>query len=178
MKFVLVLFILTAANKIFNIMQSYLTPLILMSLCLACSSDATDEKKIADVRVAFNLAIANHDLSRMDEYCTDDVMVLTSRNARSASREQYTSFLEQDFKSKDDVVYVRTPQLIEVFPAWNTASESGRWVGKWKADTATINVSGSYYAKWKRVNDKWLISAEVFTALECSGGKYCQESPK
>jgi len=159
-------------------MQSYLSFLILISLCLACNSATTDEKKIADTRIAFNLAIANHDLSEMDEYCTGDIMVLTSRNARSANRDQYASWLEQDFKSKEDVIYIRTPQLIEVFPAWNMASESGRWIGKWKADTASVNVSGSYYAKWKRVNDKWLISAEVFTALDCRGGSYCAESPK
>src|SRR5262245_14298544 len=128
MKFVSVLFRVGVNKKILTTLKSYLPAFIVISLVLGCSSSASDEKQIADVRIAFNLAIANHDLSAMDHYCTEDVMVLTSRNARSTSREQYASFFEQDFKSKEDVVYIRTPQLIEVFPAWNMASESGRWV--------------------------------------------------
>ena len=155
------------------LMQSYFPSFILMSLCLACSSSSTDEKKIADTRIAFNLAIGSHDLSDMNEYCSEDIMVITSRNARFMNRDQYASGLEQEFKAKEDVIYIRTPQMIEVFPAWDMAAESGRWVGEWKVDTASINVSGSYYAKWKKVDNEWRISAEVFTALKCSGGSYC-----
>lgn len=162
-----------AAHKILRTMQRYFPPLILLVLCLSCNSSTTDEKKIADIRTAFNLAISHHDLSAMDQYCSEDVIVLTSKNARSSNRDQYASFFEQDFKSKQDVIYIRTPQLIEVYAPWGMAAESGHWVGEWKADTTSIHISGSYYAKWKRVNNEWRICAEVFTALDCVGGRYC-----
>jgi len=147
--------------------------------CFACGTNTADQKKIiADQRIAFNLAIAGHDTSEMVKYWTDDVIVITSRNARFVGKDQYAAGLAREFKSKEDVVYVRTPETIEIFPAWEMAAESGRWIGSWKSGDEEIEVTGTYYAKWKRHNDEWLISAEVYTPLKCNGSSYCLEAPK
>ena len=160
-------------------MRSIVLILLVIVCCLGCQSDTGDQKKmIADSRVAFNLAIASHDTSEMVKYWADDIVVITSRNTRFVGKDQYATGLGQEFKSKEDVVYIRNPETIEVFPAWEMAAESGRWIGTWKNGDEKIEVVGTYYAKWKKINNQWLISAEVFTPLRCRGGNYCLDVPK
>ncbi len=160
-------------------MKSYI--LLLISCCIACTTntaDTNDEKMIVAKRMAFNLAIADHDISKMGEYCDQDIMVITSRNSKFLGKDQYAAGLDQEFKSKEDVVYMRTPESIKVFSTWEMAAESGLWVGKWKNGTEAIEIEGTYYAKWKKKNGQWFITAEVFTPLKCIGGNYCMEPPK
>lgn len=150
---------------------------VIVCCCVGCTTNTantTDEKMIVDRRVAFNRAIAVHDLSNMDEYCAADIIVITSRNSKFVGRDQYASGLEQEFTSKEGVVYTRSPESINVFPAWEMAAESGRWLGKWKNGSESIEVEGSYYAKWKKSNGQWLIMAEIFTPLKCTGDSYCR----
>jgi ketosteroid isomerase-like protein len=152
---------------------------IMIVWCFACGTNTVDQKTvIADNRNSFNLAIARHDTSMMVQYWTDDIIVITSRNARFVGKDQYATGLAQEFKSKEDVVYIRTPETIEVFPAWEMAAESGRWIGTWKNGDEAIEVVGTYYAKWKKINNQWLINAEVFTPMRCRGGNYCLDVPK
>jgi ketosteroid isomerase-like protein len=159
-------------------MRSIVLALMVMVWCFACRTNTADQKKtIAERRIAFNLAIARHDTSEIAKYWTDDIIVITSRNARFLNKDQYAAGLAMEFKSKEDVVYVRTPETIEIFPTWEIAAESGRWIGTWKNGDEEIEVTGTYYAKWKRLNDQWLINAEVYTPLKCRGGSYCTEYP-
>jgi ketosteroid isomerase-like protein len=160
-------------------MRSIVLNLILTVCCFACGTNTTDQKKeIADSRAAFNLAIAKHDTSEMVKYWTDEIVVVTSRNTRFVGKDQYASGLGQEFAAKPDVVYIRTPETIEIFSSWEMAAETGRWLGAWKSNDEKIEVTGTYYAKWKKVNEQWLITAEVYTPLRCSGGSYCEEVPK
>ena len=76
-----------------------------------------------------------------------------------------------------DVIYVRTPDVIRVFPEWKMASETGTWVGRWSQDKDKIELSGTYFAKWHKVKGAWLIRAEIFVPLRCTGGKYCDQGP-
>lgn len=146
--------------------------------CTTNTADTNDEKNIVGKRMAFNLAIADHNISKMGEYCDQDIIVITSRNARFLGKDQYAAGLDQEFKSKDDVVYMRTPESIKIFPSWEMAAESGLWVGKWKNGNEAIEVEGTYYAKWKKKNGQWFITAEVFTPLKCLGDSYCSAHPE
>ena len=159
-------------------MRSIVLILMVTVLCFACGTTTVDQKKIADSRNAFNLAIASHDTSEMVKYWTSDILVITSRNARFIGKDQYATGLAQEFKTKEDVVYIRTPETIEIFPAWEIAAESGRWIGTWKSGDEKIEVTGTYYAKWKQLNEQWLISAEIYTPLKCKGGSNCLDVPK
>ena len=160
-------------------MRSIVLIPIMIVWCFACGTNTVDQKKIiADNRISFNLAIASHDTSAMVKYWTDDIIVITSRNSRFVGKHQYATGLAQEFKTKEEVVYIRNPETIEIFPAWEMAAESGRWIGTWKSGDEKVEVTGTYYAKWKKLNDQWMISAEVFTPLKCSGGNYCLSVPK
>ena len=147
----------------------------LIACCVACGANTDDQKVIAERRNSFNLAIASHDTSEMVKSWADDIVVVTSRNARFVGKDQYAKGLSGDFATKPDVVYIRTPETIEIFSAWEMAAESGRWIGSWTNGDEKIEVRGTYYAKWKKVNAQWMISAEIYTPLKCSGDSYCNK---
>lgn len=152
--------------------------LFLCSCFCGCASTNKDETLIRAVREASNAAIAAHDTAGLGAALTLDYNVITSRNAASAERSVVLRRLAADWSAKPDLFYIRTPGSIEVFAEWSMASETGTWVGTWtEANGDKIELSGSYYAKWHNVAGQWLIRAEIFTPLSCSGGSYCSQGP-
>jgi ketosteroid isomerase-like protein len=136
-----------------------------------------EEQLIRTQRNFSNLAIANHDTLTIGNFWTDDFLLISSRNSEVSGREKNRKGFIEDFKSKRDVVYVRTPDKIDVFAEWNMASETGTWVGTWKAADGNVKITGTYYAKWHKINGEWKIRAEVFTPLNCTGSNFCKLSP-
>lgn len=144
----------------------------------ACEQPVSeDEKSIRAVRELSNRAIAAHDTATMLLTLTPDYHVITSRNAESGSALAMAERLIVDMQAKPDLIYVRTPSTIDVFQGWKMAGEYGKWTGSWTEKGEKIQLSGTYYAKWHKVGDQWLVRAEVFTPLSCQGGAYCQTSP-
>jgi ketosteroid isomerase-like protein len=146
---------------------------------LMCSGAKTgpEESAIRTARQQFNDAIARHDSSVVAFFCTDDYTAVSSRNFEIKGAEGERAALAKEFRTKKQVVYIRTPVQIEVFEAWNMASESGQWTGQWEEADGTVKLSGTYYAKWHKVKGTWKIRAEVFTPLTCTGSKFCNQSP-
>ena len=137
-----------------------------------------DEKQIREFRQQSNEAIANHDSIAVANYWTEDFHVISSRNFEVAGREANRQLFAQEFKTKKDVLYVRTSNNVQVFKEWNMASESGTWTGQWQEPDGMVMLSGNYYAKWHKINGSWKIRAEVFSPLTCLGSKFCDEHPK
>lgn len=108
---------------------------------------------------------------------TEDYHVITSRNAESSTAKAMAERLFADMQVKPDLIYVRTPSAVDVYEKWKMAGESGTWVGSWTENNQKIQLSGTYYAKWHKVDEQWLIRAEIFTPLTCSGGAYCDSPP-
>lgn len=71
-----------------------------------------------------------------------------------------------EFQTRENVLYVRTTTSVELFPTWNMAAEYGTWVGTWTANGEPVRISGSYYAKWHKMNGVWKIRAEIYTPSE------------
>lgn len=114
----------------------------------------------------------------MAQTLTEDYNVVTSRNSVSSTRKVMLDRLAADMAAKPNLIYQRTPDKIQVFEAWQMASETGNWTGSWtESNGDKIQLSGTYYAKWHRVDNRWLIRAEIFTPLTCTGGAYCDSSP-
>lgn len=150
---------------------------VLFVLLIACStveSVGPDEQEIRLTREVSNKAIEDHDTTALGNTLAVDYHVITSRNAESSGR---GVMLRRFASDAPDVIYVRTPEVIRVFSEWKMASESGNWVGRWTAGEDKIELSGAYFAKWHKVDGRWLIRAEVFVPLACSGGKFCEQGP-
>lgn len=138
---------------------------------------STEETLIREARTKSNEAIAAHDAKAMASFWTSDFHIITSRNSEMSGKNTNRERMESEFSSKPDVLYVRTPQTVQVFEAWGMASENGTWVGSWTENGQKIELTGTYMAKWHKLDGSWLIRAEVFVPLTCSGGAYCDKSP-
>jgi ketosteroid isomerase-like protein len=140
-------------------------------------SNSNDVDLINAIRKTSNQAIADHDTTVLASSWTADYHMITSRNSEVSGRKSATLRFADEFKMRPDVVYIRTSDKIEVFSQWNMASEQGHWTGSWKEGNDQINISGSYFAKWHKINGTWFIRAELFVPLKCAGGKFCEQSP-
>ena len=152
--------------------------LLLLTSCLNRNTrQSQDELEIRQTRQLSNDAIARHDTLALADYWTDDFHIISSRNFEISGRTDNQHSFAQEFNAKREVIYVRTPQRIDVFKAWNMAAETGTWTGQWKEEDGSVLLEGNYYAKWHFVDRQWKIRAEVFTPLRCSGSKFCDQLP-
>jgi len=156
---------------------SLLLFLIFLISCTKVREADPEEEVIKSVREFSNQSIANRDTTGIVSTLTPDFHAITSRNAEVTGSHSMAKKFAEEFQLRPDVSYVRTPLQVRIFQPWNSASERGKWVGTWKDVDGTIEVSGIYYAKWVRINGKWLIRAEIFTPRKCVGGKYCEQAP-
>lgn len=137
-----------------------------------------DEKQIRETRQLSNEAIAKHDSVSIANYWTQHFHVISSRNFEIVGREANRQFFAGDFKTKKGIKYVRTTEKVDLFKEWNMACESGTWVGEWQEEDGNVKLTGSYYAKWHKIDSQWKIRAEIFTPLSCNGSKFCTKNPK
>ncbi|NOT76383.1 MAG: nuclear transport factor 2 family protein [Cyclobacteriaceae bacterium] len=136
-----------------------------------------DEDLIRTERTRSNDAIQKKDTATLASIWTTDYHCITSRNFQASGRNENRDRFASEFIAKPDVIYIRTPEKIEIFPTWKMAAENGTWVGRWTEKGAKIEISGTYYAKWHKLNGQWMIRAEIFTPLKCTGGEFCDQPP-
>jgi hypothetical protein len=77
-------------------------------------------------------------------------------------------------KERPDVHWSHSPREVEVNSAWGVAAERGTWYETWTEQDGQVELRGSYTALWRKMNGKWLLEAEVFVPLRCTGGAYCK----
>ena len=73
------------------------------------------------------------------------------------------------FASAPDVIYVRTPQSVEVSSSGTRGAEIGSWVGSWTTPEGRQELGGRYAAHWRRIDGVWRIRSELFVTLVCEG---------
>ncbi len=103
--------------------------------------------------------------------------IVTSTSAQGSGRDVNGQRMADQFARRPDTVYVRDAADVDVFAAWNVASERGEWTGRWTEPDGVVQVRGTYLAQWRKVNGTWLIQAEVFVPTACTGSKYCAAHP-
>jgi ketosteroid isomerase-like protein len=138
---------------------------------------SADETLIRAARTRSNQAIAAHDTIALASAWLPDFWLVSSTNAQSAGRAAARARYAQLFASRPDVIYVREPGRIEVNASWGQAAESGQWTGRWTQSDGVTLVGGRYFAKWRKVDGRWLLLAEVFVQTSCSGSAYCNSPP-
>ena len=147
-----------------------------MSLCAAApegpmKDSGEPERRIMELRERFNRAIADHDAASIGSYLGSPYQITTSNGGQFQSTpEEEVATWRKIFQDRPGVVYIRTPDAVEVSTYSDMASESGTWVGRWRSPEGDVEVGGRYFAQWRKVDGDWKIRAEVFVGLYCRGG--------
>ena len=136
-----------------------------------------DEQQIRARRESSNAAIAKHDTRGIGDILADDVIVVTSNSVHRQGREANEQSFAEQFRTRPDVVYRRIPSEVRVFAPWLMASESGTWSGSWTDRDGKIQLTGRYFAKWRKQNGRWLVESETYVPETCTGGAYCSHVP-
>ena len=151
--------------------------LLLLVFATAARAQGSDDAAIRAARDRSNRAIAAHDLDGVASVWLPEFHSVASTNAQANGRDAARANFVQFFATRPDVVYLREPTSITVNSAWAQAGESGRWTGSWTQADGVTRVGGIYFAKWKRVDTRWMLLAETFVQTSCSGTKYCSSPP-
>lgn len=136
-----------------------------------------DETMIRSARARSNQAIAAHDVVKLADTWLPEFWLVSSTNAQSAGRDAARARFVQLFATRPDVVYERVPDRIEVNVSWGQAAESGQWTGRWTQADGVTQIGGGYFAKWRKIDGRWLLLAEVFVQTSCEGSSYCSLPP-
>lgn len=144
---------------------------------LSAQKMSADESMIRAARDYSNRAIAKHDTSALASVWLAEYSSVSSTNAQNRGRDAARISFAGLFKDRPDVVYIREPRTITVNKKWGHAGESGKWTGKWTLKEGVTKVGGDYYAKWKKVDGRWMLLTEVFVQTSCSGKSYCAAPP-
>jgi len=133
----------------------------------------SDEAAIRAERAATNASIAAHDADAFAAFFEDDYIITYGSSGKELNRPQEMESIHQMFRERPDVLYVRTPTVIEISSALPLAMEQGTWVGTWTDENGAVEYSGSYAAGWRKTDGtdgpKWKIHSELFVTLSCTG---------
>ncbi|HSW27866.1 MAG TPA: nuclear transport factor 2 family protein [Longimicrobiales bacterium] len=157
-----------------------LTSLLLLFALAAARAGAQtpdDERSIRLRRESSNEAIARHDTTGVGAILAPDVVVVTSNSVHAVGRETNLRRFAEQFRTRPDVTYRRTPDEVRVFEPWGMASERGRWTGSWTDADGKIVIGGSYFAKWRKTDGVWMVESETYVPETCAGGGYCTTVP-
>lgn len=138
-------------------------------------TELDDRRAITMARILTNQAIANKDTAGMGKHWASDIVVISSRNSEFHGRRQYQMGFAREFEAGR--LFVRKPKRIEIFQEWKMASEEGDWYGQWQDKDGPVQLSGIYFAKWHKIEGKWLIRTEIFMPTKCRGGMFCASVP-
>jgi ketosteroid isomerase-like protein len=132
-----------------------------------------DAREIRRRRESSNAAIARHDTAGIAAILAGDVIVRSSTSAIDIGRDPHVRSFAEWMAARPDVVYRRTPDRVDVFAAWQMASESGRWTGSWTEPDGRVSIGGTYFAKWRLEDGAWKVESETYVPDRCSGSAYC-----
>lgn len=144
---------------------------------LVAGQGASDEQLIRAARARSNAGIAKQDVAAIARVWMDTVHVVSSTGAQTAGRSANQQRFVEQFKSRPDTIYVRTPTAIEIYSAWNVAAERGEWTGRWTDADGSLTIGGIYLAQWRKIDGEWLIQGELYAPTHCRGSKYCASHP-
>lgn len=140
----------------------------------AVPTGGADARTIRALREQSNAAIARHDTAGIGAILAPRVVVVSSNSAVLPDRDAMIQRFAEQFASRPDVWYRRTPSAVKVFDAWGMASEQGRWTGAWTDPDGSLTIGGIYFAKWRRIDGRWLVESETYVPEFCRGGRYCR----
>jgi len=142
---------------------------LVLGVGIASAAGHDDEQAIRDARAASNAAIATHDVGGIVGAMDADYQVTASLGSFGRGIDEETDIWTDMFASRPKLLYVRTPDKIEISADYPLAAESGRWTGSWETADGPVRTGGSYAAMWRKIDGAWKIRSELFVALYCEG---------
>jgi ketosteroid isomerase-like protein len=135
----------------------------------AVGQSASDEDRVRSARAGFNAAIAHQDVAAIVSFLDDDYQITTSLGDMFRGRDSEAETWADLFASREDVIYVRSPDTVVISESYPLAAESGNWRGSWSTTNGMVRTGGSYAAMWRKVDGEWKVRSELFVALFCEG---------
>jgi len=140
---------------------------------------ATGEQAIREVRAAFNIAIRERNADAIPGFLAPEYHIVSSRNHQVHGNETERQTWSDWFAADPLALCQRDTREIRVNTGWGQAQELGDWFCRFSVEDEATEASGVYAAKWQRaVDGRWLILAEVFTALDCTGSEAGCSAPE
>lgn len=126
---------------------------------------------IRSLRSQSNAAIARHDAEAVVSFLDAEYQITDGSGDLFHDRAAELEGWRAEFARAADLVYVRTPESVEVSTSGERAAEIGVWVGSWTTPGGGRRLRGRYAAHWRKVGGSWKIRAELFVTLSCEGGR-------
>ena len=142
---------------------------VLSIASIAVAQSDSDTEQIRSVRAEYNYAIARHDVPAIISFFDDEYQITTSLGQLSQDIEGEAVDWRELFASRKDLLYVRSPESIEVSKNYPLAAEIGTWVGTWSTSQGPVRTGGRYTAMWRQADGMWKVRSELFVALYCNG---------
>lgn len=115
-------------------------------------------------RAAFNRALVDADLGAIGHLLVPEAVLVTGTDSAVLSgRKAQLLAWKREFAASDRTIYRRLPDSIEVSAVEPVAFEHGKWQAI--AMSGKDLASGSYTAKWRKIDAVWAIEAEVYLTL-------------
>lgn len=151
-----------------------MTTVLMMVAAAAVCADANDAagQSIVNARAEFNRAIAERDIGAVSAALAENALLVTGTDSiRFAGRQAQVELWKEDFANEKRLVYRRIPDCVTVSKLYPIALESGSWRGA-PVEGGDSYVGGRYAAKWRLIDDRWVIESETYLTTEC-GGALC-----
>jgi ketosteroid isomerase-like protein len=124
---------------------------------------------VRSLRQQSNAAIARHDVEAVVSFLDSDYQITVGSGGLFHGRAAELEAWRAEFARAADLVYVRTPESVEVSTSGERAAEIGVWVGSWTTLNGPHRLRGRYAAHWRKVGGSWKIRSELFVTLRCEG---------
>ena len=151
-----------------NILLAVAT-IVLLNNSPGLAQDDSNAGQIRNARAEYNDAIARHDVPAIVSSLDDEYQVTTSLGQLLQDGDGEAAAWRDLIASREDLLYVRSPESIEVSSDYPLAAETGTWLGTWSTDEGPVRTGGRYAAMWRKVIGTWKVRSELFVALFCEG---------
>ena len=122
---------------------------------------------VRSLRKQSNAAIARHDVEAVVSFLDSEYQITVGSGDLFHGRAAELEAWRAEFARAADLVYVRTPESVEVSTSGERAAEVGVWVGAWTTLSGPHRLRGRYAAHWRKVDGSWKIRSELFVTLNC-----------
>lgn len=130
-------------------------------------SPAREQAAIRALRASHNQALAVYDVDAVVALATDDFTMILGGGQLIRGKAAYRAFVAQAFADPHPMLFVRTPDRVDVgMPVDHAeAAETGRWAGT-ATDGGNARIGGRYLVHWTRATGEWRIASETYVTVD------------